>query len=361
MSTVFVELTTIDHVRPHPNADRLEVAIIEGTTTVVPKGTFQKDQRVVFFPPDILIPPDVSQTLGVQKYLKHAQFPGDASTPAGKYQCRVAACRLRGEPSFGFVIPAPEMLADHAIGSDVSCMWAAQKYEPPLKIFDGEAASEFTYFHRYTEIEHYWRYPDAIAEGTPVRITEKVHGTNSRVGLVRNGQGEWEWMAGSHRVRRKKPETGTSIYWQVLDNERAAGLIEHLSEHVNNVILFGEIYGTGIQDMDYGVDRGYRVFDISVNGHYLNWADVKQGCERFGVPTVPLLYEGPFSKELVERFTYGATTLASPDQIKSGFKDREGCVITPLVEQFYARTGGRLILKSVSADYLDRKGAQDNE
>ena len=76
---------------------------------------------------------------------------------------------------------------------------------------------------------------------------------------------------------------------------------------------------------------------------------------------MPLLYEGAYSKELVKQFTYGPTTLAQPDQIKSKFKDREGCVITPLAEQFYAPTGGRLILKSISADYLDRKGAQDNE
>ena len=53
--------------------------------------------------------------------------------------------------------------------------------------------------------------------------------------------------------------------------------------------------------------------------------------------------------------------MMAPESITSAFKGREGCVITPLVEQFYAPTGGRLILKSVSADYLDRKGAQDNE
>jgi len=84
-------------------------------------------------------------------------------------------------------------------------------------------------------------------------------------------------------------------------------------------------------------------------------------CAEFGVELVPVLYEGPFNRDLVKRFTYGPTTLAAPDKIRSSFKDREGCVITPQVEQFYAPTGGRLILKSVSADYLDRKGATDNE
>lgn len=364
MSTVFVELTVIDHVKQHPNADRLEIAIIHNLPTICGKGEFKKGDRVVFFPPDILIPPDVSKMLGVEKYLKHAEWPGDATYPAiAKCQCRVAACRLKGEPSFGFAIPAPDLLTNHPIGSDVSSMWAAQKYEPPLRYFPGDLAPEDSRFHKYTDIENIWRCPHAFTEGMPVRITEKIHGTNSRVGLVmRNG--DWEFMAGSHRTRRKKPEDGKScIYWKPLDDECVLNLLTHLCDEQNSVIVFGEIYGEGVQDMDYGVkDKGgYRVFDISVNGKYLDWADVKKLCEEFEVDTVPLLYEGPYSADLVKQHTYGPTTLAAPDQIRCSFKDREGCVITPLVEQFYAPTGGRLILKSLSADYLDRKGAQDNE
>lgn len=357
MSNVFVELTVIDKVKPHPNADKLEIAVIKGTQTISGKGEVHKGQRVVFFPPGILIPQDVSQTLGIQKYLKHAEIDGI------KCQCRVAACRLRGEPSFGFIIPAPELLRAHPLGSDVSVMWAAQKYEPPAKYLPGDLAPEDSRFHKYTDIENIWRFPNAFREGMPVRITEKIHGTNSRVGLIlRNG--EWEFMAGSHRTRRKKPEEGKAcLYWKPLDDECVLNLLTHLCDEKNSVIVFGEIYGAGVQDLDYGVQgkEGYRVFDISVNGKYLDWEAAKTVCTQFGVEMVPVLYEGPFSKDLVKQFTYGPTTLAEPDAIRSSFKDREGCVITPQVEQFYAPTGGRLILKSVSADYLDRKGAQDNE
>jgi RNA ligase (TIGR02306 family) len=361
MSTVFVELTVVDDVRPHPNADKLEIVVIRGVTTIAGKGEFSKGQRVVYFPPDILLPPDMSLMLGVQKYLKHAEWPGDSSHPVGKCQCRVAGCRLRGEPSYGFIIPAPSILDNHAIGSDVSVMWAAQKYEPPVRYFYGDLAPEDNRFHKYTDIEHYWRFNEAIAEGTLVRITEKIHGTNSRVGLVMKNGG-FEFMAGSHRTRRKKPEgESTSIYWRPLEDEGILNLLSHLCDEQNSVIVFGEIYGAGIQDMDYGAKDGYRVFDISVNGKYLDWDAVKDSCRMFDVEMVPVLYEGPFTNDLVKQFTYGPTTLAEPGQIKSSFKDREGCVITPQIEQPYAPTGGRLILKSVSADYLDRKGAQDNE
>jgi len=355
MSNVFVELTTIDDVKPHPNADKLEIAVIKGTQTISGKGEFCKGQRVVFFPPGILIPQDVSQSLGIQKYLKHAEIDGI------KCQCRVAGCRLRGEASYGFVIPAPDLLRAHPLGSDVSVMWAAQKYEPPAKYFSGDIAPEDSRFHKYTDIENIWRFPDAFSDGVLVRITEKIHGTNSRVGLILK-DGEFEFMAGSHRTRKKKPEgEKTCIYWRPLEDEAILNLLTHLCDEKNSVIVFGEIYGFGVQDLDYGTKDGYRVFDISVNGKYLDWADVKQACQEHGVETVPVLYEGPFTKDLVKQFTYGPTTLAEPGQIRSGFKGREGCVVTPQVEQPYAPTGGRLILKSVSVDYLDRKGAQDNE
>jgi RNA ligase (TIGR02306 family) len=354
MANVFVELTAIDDVKPHPNADKLEITIIKGTQTIVGKGEFHRGQRAIFFPPGILIPQDVSQTFGIQKYLKHAEIDGI------KCQCRVAACRLRGEPSFGFVIPAPELLRAHPLGSDVSVMWAAKKYEPPVKYSAGDIAPEDIRFHKYTEIENIWRYPDAFPDGLPVRITEKIHGTNSRVGLI-SKDGEFEFMAGSHHTWKKKPEgEKTSIYWRPLEDERVLNLLTHLCDEENSVIVFGEIYGVGVQDLDYGTKAGYRVFDISVNGKYLDWELLKAACQDFGVELVPVLYEGPFTKELIDRFTDGPTTLSAPDRIKSSFKGREGCVITPQVEQFYAPIG-RLILKSVSADYLDRKGATDNE
>jgi hypothetical protein len=126
----------------------------------------------------------------------------------------------------------------------------------------------------------------------------------------------------------------------------------------SNVIVFGEIYGNKVQPMDYGCPKGkgYRVFDISVNGEYLDWCDVKTHCGLFDIETVPLLYKGPFSLELVEKFSNGPTNLAEPEQIKCRFKGREGIVITPLTEQYSDELNGRLILKAVSPDYYEAMG-----
>ncbi len=370
MSEVTITVERIEAVEPHPNADKLEIAKVAGTQTLIVKGQFQAGDLCVYFPPDILIPGDVSEALGVAKYLKTALYGGL------RVPCRVAACRLRGVPSYGFVQPLTvlgtvKLSAIHP-GMDVTETFRGIKYEPPVKVYRGYGggtgevwgglAPEPIKFHRYTDIQHYRKYRHLLPAGIPVRITEKVHGTNSRVGLL-NIDGEWQFFGGSHKTARKQidPEGRESVYWYPLSLENVLAMLTDLCDESNDVILFGELYGPGVQDLDYGVSAGnigWRLFDISVNGRYLDWPLVQAFCAQYDVPTVPLLYEGKFDPSQVDELTYGPTTVASPTEIKSKFKGREGVVITPLVEE--ACCIGRLILKSVSADYLDRKGAEDN-
>ncbi len=237
-------------------------------------------------------------------------------------------------------------------GDDVTEYLGGVKYQPPESFNSGDSVRQPAAFHTYTNIQHYYRNADALVVGMPVRITEKIHGSNSRVGLVKDDG--FEYMAGTHH-RRVTEESGgrLSLYWTPL-TEDMRDMLTSISGVADDVIVFGEIYGNKIQPMDYGCPQGegYRVFDISVNGEYLTWEDVCNHCKAFNIKTVPLLYEGPFSPELIHVHVNGLTTLAEPDQIKCSFKGREGIVITPLEEQY--SNGGRLVLKAVSADYYEK-------
>lgn len=358
MSTIAVTVEQISDIIPHPQADRLEIAKVLGTQTLVPKGTFKPGDKVVFFPPDICLPPDVSENLGVQSYLRSGIYESK------KVPCRVAATRLRGTPSYGFAIPATE---DLEIGTDVTADYGAWKYEPPIKVvMGGDALPTPVNFHEYTEIENLYRYPTAIANGTAVRVTEKTHGTNARIGYI-NINGCQTLVCGSHHTTwNEYTVTGIqTLYWEPLKDARLRAGIVSLSSRYGNadVIVFCEIFGSKVQDLDYGVPPGqvaYRVFDISVNGRYLNWGELHLTCIALSLPMVPLIYIGPYDSEMVPEWTNGVTALADAEAIKSKFKGREGCVITPLTETYSDVLGGRLILKSVSADYLARKGAKDN-
>lgn len=349
MSFINVTVEVITAIEPHPHADRLDIIKILGTQTIVPKGTFRVGEKVTYFPPDTLLPPGLGSTLGVEPYLKHAQWDGV------KHQCRVGATRIRGVPSYGFIIG--EGGGRGIPGDNISGFFGTRQYDPPPLHFPEEQVPEHPTFHQYTEIENYYRYPDAISEWTPVRITEKIHGTNCRVGVIKV-DGEWQFVAGSHRA-----QLISGRYMAPLEMPSVLQLLNSLCNGVESIIVFGELHGRGIQDLDYGVrgdETGFRVFDISRNGTYLNWNLVHDVCELHHVPIVPLIYKGPFRKWLIDEFTNGETKMTSPENIVSKFKGREGIIITPLKEKWSEALCGRLILKSKSADFFARHGAQDN-
>ena len=350
MSDTPFEVVKVKAIEPHPQADHLEIVKVMGTQFISGKGDYKPGDLCLYFPPDMLIPEITGKVLGVANYLKHSVYPGDLE----KTRCRISAIRLRGIASFGFGIPLIDL--DYVLnpmkeGDDVTAEFGGKKYQPPETFKGTDSMRQPEAFHKYTTIQHYYRNESVIVAGTPVRITEKIHGTNSRVGLVKDDG--FEYMCGTHH-RRVMPECKgrISLYWAPLTDDMKE-MLDFISRGEDDVIVFGEIYGNKVQPMDYGTPRGkgFRVFDISVNGEYLNWPDVKLYCNMYGIETVPVLYKGPFSLELVEEYASGPTTLAEPDDIKCGFKGREGIVITPLTEEYSPRLFDRLILKAVSPDY----------
>jgi RNA ligase (TIGR02306 family) len=350
MSTTIITIEEVNTVSHHPNADKLDVIKVLGYDVVVGRDQYKVGDQVVYFPPDILIPPEVACELGVIKYLKHAVYPGDNE----KTQCRVGATRLRGVSSYGFVITNA---LSFQIGTDVTDMYSGQKYIPPVRVGAGDALPELENFPKYTNIQNYQRYPDAISVDTDVVVTEKIHGTNCRLGLVRVGD-EFQFVAGSHNQRRSEgADENISLYWYFMQD--CMDLLTFLCDEQNDAIIYGEIFGQGVQDLDYGqIEKSFRVFDISLNGRYLNYWDMVQLCDGHEVLTVPLLYIGPFTRNKIKEITDGETTFSG---VRSKFKGREGVVVRPVKETFSEVLGGRMIVKSISADYSDRKGAIDNE
>ena len=194
MSEINVSIERVIGISPHPNADRLEIVTILGTQTLAPIGQFKAGDLAVFFPPDMILPEPVAIGLGVKAYLKHGN--------------RIAATRLRGTPSYGFIQVVPEPLVGKAEGTDVSDYYGAVKYEPPItraQLRQGQAKTshKLLNFPEYTSIQHHWKNHSVIEEGLPVRITEKIHGTNSRIGLIKI-DGEWQFVGGSHHCVKKQ-------------------------------------------------------------------------------------------------------------------------------------------------------------
>ena len=333
MSTLIVEVCRIEKVLPHGNADALELAQIKGWQCVIPKGRYQANDLVTYIPIDAVIPPEHSDRWGFTKYLSHG---------------RVRCAKLRGEPSFGVIVDRENEA--WAEGLDVKDYYDITKYIPPVKTGAGDAAPSHPLFVEYTDVENLRNFPQVLADGEEVAVTEKIHGTNCRVGLI-----EGEMMAGSMSVRRARPENlADSLYWRPMLLEGVPALLESLGRDARQVILFGEVFGSKVQSLNYGQvgTLGFRAFDLLVDGKYLDADKFSAACAGFGVPTVPVLYRGPYALDTVKELSEGATTLGA-DHI------REGVVVRPAAERSDPKVG-RVCLKYIGDPYLFAKGVTDS-
>jgi RNA ligase (TIGR02306 family) len=292
---------------------------------VVPKGKHKEGDKVVYFPPDTVLPEEVSDRFGVTQYLSKG---------------RIRCAKLRGEPSFGLVV---ESDADWQVGANVADAYGATKYEPPIRVTAGDAEVDHPLFVKYTDIENMRNFPNILVPGEPVVVTEKIHGTQCRVAMI-----EGERMAGSKGLRRKEPESYvSSTYWYPWTLQPVQDLLHWLAADHRQVILFGEVFGKKVQSLAYGQQGlAFRAFDLLVDGYYLDHEDFQALCQEHGVPMVPVLHEGSFSLQSVRYASGGKTTLMADDP-----HIREGVVVKPFKERTHPAIG-RVILKYVSDEYL---------
>ncbi len=91
------------------------------------------------------------------------------------------------------------------------------------------------------------------------------------------------------------------------------------------------------------------LFDIRINNQYVDYSDFIKIAQELNLPVVPLLYQGPYSKDTLNVYTNGDTVLGNGKHI------REGCVVKPIKERLGGKhMSDRIILKSVSEAYLFR-------
>ena len=336
-------------VEPHPDADRLELATVGDYKCVVAKGAFRDGELAAYIPEASIVPDDVIAELGLEGRL------------SGGDKNRVKAVKLRGVVSQGLVYPVTGKRLqawiddgfDLSAGDDVTEVLGLEKYEPPIPAkMQGKwkaASPTGPYMGRLVryDIENVKKHSRVFEDGEPVVMTEKLHGTSK--GLAKRGvvldlddnKGNL-YVDAFHALR--------SDLWRMVD--MLCGSPSDEPVHV-----FGEIYGSGVQDLAYGTKRPeFRVFDIRVGTPMEGFWLPRHALEALvdntdAVQAVPVVYRGPFSKDVLAEHTNGKTTLG-------GSHIREGVVVEPVVPRGHPNLG-RVILKSVSDAYLLRKGGTE--
>ena len=326
---------------PDPETTQLECARIGDYRVVVKKGEYQTGDKVAYIPEDSLLPQDLIKKLGLEGRL------------AGGAKNRVKPIRLRGQLSQGLVYPMP----DKEVGDNVTEELEIIKYEPPIPTsMSGQVEVASGQTIKF-DIEPFKLYPDLFSEDEQIVLTEKIHGTWTCLGLYENKPivASKGLSAKGLIYRLDDQQNPDLIYYQqwLAHQDKINSLSEKLK--ADTFYVLGEVYGRGVQDLDYGLSqRDFRVFDIYVGkprvGDYLDYQDMLEVIDGLFQP-VPELYQGLFKKETVYHYAN-----AKDNAGKSILADhvREGVVVRPLKEGRDLKIGRRL-LKCTAERYDLRK------
>jgi len=90
----------INEIKVHPNADKLELAMIKGFQCIVPKGQYNKSDIIIFIQPDYVLPAqDTSNSSWADEYRKYAPK-------------RIRAIKIRDQYSEGIVLQTNLLLTE---------------------------------------------------------------------------------------------------------------------------------------------------------------------------------------------------------------------------------------------------------
>lgn len=393
MSKFEVLIEQVKNVRDHPNADRLSLLDINGFTCISAKledgsHRYLDGDPVAYIPEASVLP---------EWLLKELDFWDDENQKGrlnGSNGDRIKAMRLRGILSQGVIYPCcgitNEETGTHyrkwmrmadgeihkvGIGHDVAEQLGITKYEPPIPSSMGGEVFSHSYDLIYKfDIENAQKFENVFSPEDEVNITEKLHGTFTGMIFISEPRDDFyqvETPNGTLYATAYSKGLGSkglcfkatpqnlekNIYMRSLKqflDTRTPRQLDALYEftfaiHVQTpLVIMGETFGTGIQDLGYSTKPKFLAFDSVTDGQVDSYEMFQVTCEETGLEAVPLLYKGP----------YGAADLTALRDGKSSLDGqtlKEGIVIR---DDLNSDTGfiGRKMLKMVSPDYLTRKG-----
>ena len=182
-------------VRPHPNADRIQLGTCMGNQVVVGLDT-EDGQMGVYFRSDGQLSPEFMN----QNNLVRKVDPNTGKNVGGFFEIngRVRAQKFRGEISDGFWCPLsffwytmalPDSWQEGYSFASLGRYAICQKYETPAtkaarRRGEKPTERETPMFHMMKTVHQFRKDVDGIPNGSWVTVTEKLHGTSHRIGRV---------------------------------------------------------------------------------------------------------------------------------------------------------------------------------
>jgi RNA ligase (TIGR02306 family) len=343
MSTFAVTLEEVKEIKPHNNADRLELAFLKDKDfqMVVLKDVYKAGEKVVYFPIDSLLPQPLISFMGLGGRL------------TGKESNRVKTAKLRDEISQGLLCSVDKIcsyLNVTEIPENLTAALSVEKYDPPVKftnegtlvrlppgisMYDLESADNYTQCIQ-----------NIIDKNYDVEITEKLEGTNFSVTID-----DFDVYVNQRKNSIQRIPGKPNTYWDTAERLGLIDLAKDLKKKmlVKSITLYGEMIGPNIQDNPYALkDVTVKLFEIKTDGQFL------LPKQMFVLPPtiyVPVLFKGKLKDALqdktLKQYSNGPSVL-NPKVL------REGVVVQANTTDRCPHLNSRIIIKQRSPLYLSK-------
>lgn len=328
---------TITDIRPIPDADKIEVAQVDGWECVVAKTDgFKIGDKVVYIEIDSIVPdrPEF-------EFLRDRKF-------------RVRTIKLRKQVSQGLVLPLSILPSGktYNINDDVTEVLGIKKYDPQAeqeakllesnahktKIWYPKFLMRFKWFRNLVTKPKKGGFPSWIVKtdeeriqnktamfniekenGTEFSVTEKIDGQSGTFFLECIGKKKYEFGVCSRNIRLSTPNG--SSYWTIARTLEIEKCLKSLIEDHNRIVLQGEIIGTGIQGNKYKVDGyDFYAFNLIIDGKKINTEEMTNVLALYGIKSVPIVEKNMKLKDTVQEmveYAKGKSVLL-PSQKREG-------------------------------------------
>jgi hypothetical protein len=343
-------VTRLTNVRPHPNADKVQLATCHGNQVVIGLDN-NEDALGVYFPSDGQLSHEFCYANNLYRKPEMNKFPEDKPGMFDENR-RVRAQKFRGEISDGFWVPLHYFGFIQVTGLDVEGFefveWKGipicNKYINPntAKIArenqgkKTRVARSSVMFKEHFDTGHFGKSIHEFEKGQHIIITEKLHGTSGRIGHVQMtrelswleklaakfglaiNDKEWAYLNGTRRVvlGESKSENqfhdptirdkamnlfkgnlrkGETVYFEIVGYESTgAAIMPSVDTTKMGDKEFTKQYGKSMA-YSYGCEPTqsevyvYRMTFANEDGQSIDyaWNDVVKRCNELGVKTVP--------------------------------------------------------------------------
>ena len=305
-------------LEPHPNADSLSLVRVDDYQCAVRTDDWNDGDLGVYIPPDSIVPET------------------EPFAFLGKHR-RIKAKRLRGEWSMGLLIHAPP---GANLGDDCMEQLGIEHYEPEVHgnfTTGGDNVTAPNIFVPTYDVMNFRKYARFFEDGEEVIVTEKIHGSNARFVCTKDVM-----YCGSRKYWKK--EDPDNMWWKALNR---CTVLDSWLRHHEDLAVYGEVFGNQ-KLMKYGLKNGvidFAAFDILAGDRWLDYDEAHTvGAP---LPWVPLIYRGPFDKDMIMELAEGNSRLPGASHYL------EGVVVKPVHERTHPKIG-RVQLKVVGNRYLSK-------